>query len=376
MKLAILTQPISTNYGGILQAYVLQAVLRNLGHDVTILNFKEKTPTLYRKSIVFFKRFILRYFLGRKNIDFSFESKYEIMKNSLFRETFDFIATHFTNLSAPIYNRKDLVQITRHHFDGYVVGSDQVWRPVYSPDIEAFYIGFDHSDSVKRVAYAASFGVDKWEYSWWLTCKVRSLIRKFDCVSVRESSSVEICRKKLHVDAIQVLDPTMLWEESEYVREFGLKKHEIGNNFIVTYILDSNDEKLQLIQDIASFLSLEVKCLYKNGYQALHEPFSNPSPVYWLEAIYNSPFIITDSFHGCVFSILFKKQFIALVNSRRGTARFTSLLRQFGLEERLVNNNVLSMRKILEKSIDYDRVDVLLREKRMQSINYLKENLV
>ena len=374
MKLAILTQPISTNYGGILQAYVLQAFLRDLGHDVVILNFKEKKLNLYDKSVIFFKRFILRYFFGRKNIDFSFESKYEAIKPSLFKETFDFIDKYFTNLSSPIHNRRDLMRIVGHHFDGYIVGSDQVWRPIYSPDIKAFYIDFEHSDAVKRVAYAASFGVDKWEYSFWLTCKVRSLVKKFDCISVRESSGVEICRKRLKVDATQVLDPTMLWSEIKYVREFGLKKSEVNGNFIAAYILDLDDRKSCLIREVANHLALGVTNLYKNGYQALQESFSNPSPVCWLETIYNASFVVTDSFHGCVFAILFKKQFVVLGNSRRGTARFVSLLEQFDLLDRFVGDESF-MRNVLMKNIDYDRVHLLLEEKRIQSIGFLKESL-
>ena len=224
------------------------------------------------------------------------------------------------------------------------------------------------------MAYAASFGVDKWEYSFWLTCKVRSLVKKFDCISVRESSGVEICRKRLKVDATQVLDPTMLWSEIKYVREFGLKKSEVNGNFIAAYILDLDDRKSCLIREVANHLALGVTNLYKNGYQALQESFSNPSPVCWLETIYNASFVVTDSFHGCVFAILFKKQFVVLGNSRRGTARFVSLLEQFDLLDRFVDDESF-MRNVLMKNIDYDRVHLLLEEKRIQSIGFLKESL-
>ena len=96
------------------------------------------------------------------------------------------------------------------HFDAFVVGSDQVWRPRYNAYIPNLFLDFTEGMSVKRIAYAASFGTDQWEFSAEQTTISSFLAKKFDIVSVREASGIQLCKQNLGVDAIQVLDPSLL----------------------------------------------------------------------------------------------------------------------------------------------------------------------
>ena len=209
MKIGILTQPLQRNYGGILQCYALCEVLKGLGHEVCVLDRHHHTPFL-RKLLRSAKR-ILRYCLGA-------EKKENILSiwmtagqmRTISRHTSAFIDRHIPH-TRPLLRTKELRQAAgNEHIDAYVVGSDQVWRPVFSPCITNYYIDFDQRDHIIRIAYAASFGVDTWEYDRQAQQVCAGYAKKFDAISVREDSGVTLCRNYLGVAAEHVLDPTML----------------------------------------------------------------------------------------------------------------------------------------------------------------------
>src|SRR5690606_30541311 len=132
-------------------------------------------------------------------------------------------------------------------FSAVVVGSDQVWRPRYSPNIYNFFLDFlKNNSTIKKVAYAASFGTEDWEYTEEQTREARELIKHFNAVSVRESSGVLLCDKYLNrKDAVHVLDPTLLLKAEDYNQLINKTKKEIG---LFTYVLDETKEKLDFIK--------------------------------------------------------------------------------------------------------------------------------
>jgi polysaccharide pyruvyl transferase WcaK-like protein len=230
-------------------------------------------------------------------------------------------------------------------FDAFVVGSDQVWRPRYSPSILNFYLDFldDIKSPAKRIAYAASFGVDDWEYSSELTEKCKSLAQKFDSISVRERSAVELCRNKLGVPAEWVVDPTLLLEPADYGPLISWCEKKPATGCVLAYVLDPAPEKRSIAESVGRAVGANVFSI-KPEYsitQARAKDVAKcrfPSVEGWLQAFHDASFVVTDSFHGTVFSILFNKPFIAIGNSARGMARFKSLLSQFGLTDRLVES--------------------------------------
>ena len=193
MKVAILTLPLHTNYGGILQAYALQTVLEQLGHEVVVLE-QEKQPekmTLKRLLKLYIKR-IIKNLIGRKCFIF-YERRKEWEYPIISQHTQKFISEY---IHRKIINFKNLRE---NDFDAIVVGSDQIWRPCMFPNIENAYLKFTIDWDIKRISYAASLGVDNWEYSPEQTKECRRLIQKFNAIPVREKSSIDLLKKYFNV---------------------------------------------------------------------------------------------------------------------------------------------------------------------------------
>lgn len=239
------------------------------------------------------------------------------------------------------------------------------------------FLVFTEGWNIKRIAYAASFGSDEWEYTEENTKEAKQAIQKFDAVSTRELSGVTLCKDYLdYNDAVQVLDPTLLLDRKDYVHiiEESESIHEINGN-LMCYVLDYTNEKRQYISECAKVLEMipfETNSKYEVKGASLDE-IVQPPVEQWLRSFRDSSFVITDSFHACVFSILFHKPFVVIGNKSRGLARFQSLLSLFGLEYRMVTENYDV--SLCDSSIDWDRVDSKLKELRACSQTFLEKAL-
>ena len=264
-------------------------------------------------------------------------------------------------------------------FDAYIVGSDQCWRPKYNGQfLETMFLDFiGEGEKVKKIAYAVSFGAESWEYSEKQTSKCAELAKQFDLVTVREMSGINLCEKYLHVKAQHVLDPTLLLEKDDYVAL--MEGTSFNEGTLTTYILDKNIQTESFITNVEKITGLERIEInpkpfdYKKAKNNLtqYEKISVPD---WLSAIYHSKITIVDSFHGAVFSILFNKPFWVLGNQKRGMARFESLLKTFGLDNRMIDI-VQSNQVDLFQPIDWSRVNNVLSIKREESLNLLINSL-
>lgn len=228
----------------------------------------------------------------------------------------------------------DFSQLNEKDFDAIVVGSDQIWRPLYVKHIESAFLDFAQDWNIKRIAYAASFGTDKWEYTKLQNKHCRKLVQLFNAVSVREASGVKLCKEHFGVTAKHVLDPTMLLADEDYIKLFEENNTPKSQGNLLCYILDENEEKSRLIDLIAKQNNLTPFRINAKADYRFDIPVKDriqPSVEQWLRGFYDAEFVITDSFHACVFSILFKKPFVVYGNKKRGMSRFTSLLDMFGL---------------------------------------------
>jgi exopolysaccharide biosynthesis predicted pyruvyltransferase EpsI len=237
------------------------------------------------------------------------------------------------------------------------------------------------NDNVKRIAYAASFGVDDWEFSEEDTNVCRNLLQKFDAVSVRENSAVLLCEKYLNrADVMHVLDPTMLLDKEDYIHlvEKENEPKSLGNLFC--YILDEDEKKNEIIKTIAKqtnavpFTQMPKCRISQENLKDRLEDCVYPTVTAWLRAFMDAEMVVTDSFHGCVFSIIFNKPFIVYGNKGRGMARFHSLLSIFGLENRLITNSEDALR-VINEPINWETVNVKKKEWQEKSLNFLKTNL-
>lgn len=372
MKLGILTQPLHDNYGGLLQAYALKTTLHKMGHEVDIINRRKDNVSL--KHVL---KQRVKKFLGKA-------AKFELtaaQKKIVSQHTHYFAETYIKDITKPIYNSSDLRKLAGN-YDGFVIGSDQVWRPAYSPNIADYYLDFVDAPDVKGVAYAASFGVDTWEYTSEQTKICKENIYKIKGIAVREDSAVNLCREYLGAEAVHVIDPTMLLNKQNYI-DLISKENEVSlSGELMHYVLDSNEDKEKLIANVANLLNYEVFTAHqkkkpnKQNIQNI-EDFVFPKVTTWLNGFYSAKFIITDSFHGTVFSILFNKPFLVMANAKRGKARFESLLKMFGLEDRLIlDPKAVNPEKLNDlPPIDWERVNSVLANKRAFAMDFLKSNL-
>jgi len=305
-----------------------------------------------------------------------------VLSDNIFFNNWTFI-NKYIKISTEIDSNLGFEQFMQaHKFDVFVVGSDQTWRPKYSPNIYNYFLDFlDSTQQSKRcIAYAASFGTDAWEYSPEETQRVRNLIQKFSSISVREESGVTLCKEYLGVNADHVLDPTLLLDGADYKTSLNLEGNSTGLNSVYTYILDASESKSQFVEMMAGKLGLPVsKSQGKKKVKGFRksdrlEELVVPPIEDWLSGFMNADFIVTDSFHGTVFSILFNKPFVAIVNSERGAARFESLLGNLGISDRMVFEGANYSEKLL-KDIDYLQVNKRLSILRANSMQFLKKSL-
>lgn len=340
MKIAILTLPLHINYGGILQAYALQTVLQRMGHDVDVLQCaKHFRPINFMQLPLVYGKRLARKLLKdwRTPILYKKVAKKEIP--IIRRNTNRFIETYLN-----LREINSLDELSENEYDAFVVGSDQVWRYPYFRDmwfapITDAFLAFTKGWNVRRISYAASFGMDNIdEYSFGEKQKCAAAIRLFDAVSVREDSGVGICKNIMGIDASHVLDPTMLLSKDDYISLVEKSNVPRSPGDMLCYILDKTSFKSAMVEKIAKEKSLTpFNVIADTSNRALPiEKRVQPPVESWLRGFIDAKFVVTDSFHACVFSIIFGKPFLVIGNARRGMGRFVSLLKEFGLENHLI----------------------------------------
>ena len=380
MKIGILTQQLHANYGGLLQNYALQQVLIRAGHSVETLDWdapKSLHYSLYR--------------LKWRVLSMVFPDRYPKLKYQptaaenamMWRNTNRFISSYI-NRTRVIRSHKGFEKQAKiGKYDAYVVGSDQCWRPCYNAFLSSMYLDFAKDLNVMRIAYAASFGTDNWEYSQEQEEICASLAKKFELVTVREDSGVSICKQHLGVNAVHVLDPTMLLTKEDYIKLIESENEPPAAGTLFNYILDPDKDKSSFIKRVADEKQLTAfqvlpKCQAENrtkkDVKNNIEDCVFPGVTAWLQAFNDAEMTIVDSFHGMVFSIIFNKPFWVIGNERRGMSRFTSLLRVLHLEDRLLDSARLD-EVDLEKPIDWEEVNAILGKMRWECKELLLNEL-
>lgn len=381
MKIAILTQPLIQNYGGILQCYALQTILQNMGHEVVVLNrtynFSYKQIILQIGSLI--KSVILKFILRKKNkrlINPLLENYRELLEyNSPDPKRVNSFKKQYIRLSKGLWTSKDLGNYCKQNrFDVIIVGSDQVWRELYSPCITDYFLGFlSNKDKTKKIAYAASFGTSENPISYEGIKLCKKHINKFDAISTREISGVKLVKELFNKDASLVLDPTLLLSAEDYIQliKEDDSVSEMPHDTLTTYILDWSHKKKKCIDGIAA----ELKLLNRNDIypdDSSSYSFRMKSIPQWLASFRNARYVITDSFHGCVFSIIFRKDFAVIINNERGSDRFTSLLRILELEDRIISvDDKESIMPVLTTPIAYANVERKIEDMGKVSLSFL-----
>ena len=374
MRIAILSLNPRHNYGGILQSYALKKVLEGMGHDVRVICKERHVPEFGIKQIIRWPYRLLRKLMGSKDTRIFIEHYYNKQNDRKYQNTDKFVDKYLN----PRFVRS-LREIKEWEFDAFVVGSDQVWRPQYfktqfKAEMSDAYLSFTKGWDVKRIAYAASFGVDKWEYSEEETQRCAMLLSHFNSVSVREESGIRLCREYLgREDVICLCDPTILLTQEEYEEHITPDIPSYKGNLFV-YCLDVNKKLDALVSRISKEKGLTPFSIDSKFYPNYStDECVKASVESWIRAFNDAEFIITDSFHACVFSLIFHKPFVAIGNTDRGMARFESLLTVFRQTQRLLYSADDDFSDSIYLYVD--GADETLSQLRSKSIVFLENGL-
>lgn len=360
MRIGIITQPLYKNYGGILQNYALQQVLKKMGHTPITLVGLRYTKKEYINTVVA-TMFGRNRFLKLKDIPKSYKQR---MVPKL---TWRFVSRNI-NLSSSRYTHSES-GVLNEKLDAIIVGSDQVWRPQYNKAKHKAYLYanfLEHCQNltIKKVAYAASFGTSEWEFTKEQEERCARLIQQFDAVSVREESGVRLCADHLkRNDAVCVLDPTLLLEKKDYeVLCENIKPLKTQKKRLLAYLLDPTEELLRDLHNLAKKESMALTLVFADDDISF-------SVEEWLSLFRDADAVITNSYHGTIFSIIFQKPITTIINQDRGADRFNSLFSLLGIQHDNIVAKFPSSPYLKEAVIDID-------DAKKRSVDFLNKSLL
>lgn len=336
-KINLLTIHWGKSFGAVMQTYATCKLLEQAGHVVNVINLIHPKVKQYYKD---FKHWA--YF-------------WEEFQFWLFKKKY------FSKMTSKGYCIKD---IKLPEADYTIVGSDQVWNyDITSCFGYTFFLDFV-PDSQKRIAFCSSFGKKETNYPPEYKDKTKDCLSRFTALSVRENTGCDILKNEYNLDAVNLLDPTLLW--GDFAKIIKSKKEE---RTIFRFLLNNDEEALKCSQ----FISKEVGCpIYT---PTVFERLFVSGPVNWLNHINNSKYIITDSFHGVAMSIIFHKQFFVFCADQKKFTRLESLLQLLNLENRYVktSEDFVRRKEELLMAINYDVVDMILTEERKRSLRFIND---
>lgn len=342
------------NYGSLLQYFALQQYLKkHFNIDAFWVRYMFPAREMYMTTLKKCIRSLL-YGFHPDNIWRHFKTQIA------FRH---FMHEH-CNISPTKYDSIDKLKQFPPKADLYITGSDQVWGGWLEPN----YLTFAPQGK-KRIAYAASFG--KKELTEEHQLHIQSWIQSFDAVSVREASGVEICGK-MGIEAQHLPDPTLLVDDNDYLPA-DVKRIE-RTKYIFCYFINEKDPEYLRIKDIIDYSRTQKARLKITGIEGPETVIPSKylhqySPEAWLNHYKYAECIFTNTFHGTVFCIIFRKPFCVLFqkgNTIKQNERLHSILTMFGLQERIITSDK-SIKEIMEKPINWDRVEEIKQQQRMRS---------
>lgn len=377
-KICVLTQPLWNNYGALLQAWALQRVISKAGYEVVTDRFPKRFPSFWANNIDRAKRIVAHYLLGRKSVNpFPFYPSERDWK-TISENTETFVQNNISTIDffeGNVFPSESNIA----KFDTFIVGSDQVWRDSYGR-VESYFCDFAKGKNKKQISYAASFGLSSWQFDAKRTENLVRLATDFQAISVREDDAVALCDKYLKKEALNVLDPTLLLNSEDYDRLIEKADLSESEGDMMVYILDKNQEKQDLIDKVSRKLNLKAFTVMPDKVLGKDTRRCDSRCVYpkvekWLKGFKDSKFVLTDSFHGMVFAIIYRKPFAVIANKKRGVSRFTSLLSSLGLEDRLFFESAAMNLESVAMNLDFDKAERRLFEMKTLSLQFLISNL-
>lgn len=355
MKVGIVTFQHANNYGALLQSYALQRSVKKLGCECEIIAYSSsyiekpyRLSHLKNKGIMNYMIGVIGHicYLPRKRLCNKFR--------------------RYMSYSERVDEHN--VGKLNEQYDLFIAGSDQVWNYKLAGGDMNFFLAFV-SDDRKKNSYAASIGLDDIEPS--MREVYRQNLATFAHISVREIRAQEILKQLGDIESQVVLDPTLLLDEEEWeaIAREPMKKEE----YILAYQLGVSGRFTKYVRTLAKEKRMKVKYIpFPLGGVCASRWMLTIGPAEWVGLFKNASYVVTDSFHGAVFSALFQRQFVIEVNEKNKAVggRLYEFMRRFGLEDRMLNRrrNIL-----IDEKIDYSKVKLLVKKARKESLDYLRK---
>lgn len=356
----IITFHRAANYGAVLQSYALQQTLGSIGVESEIIDYRcEHIEQHYSPkpsvSIKHTKHFVLELM--------------EAPQKSKIRKKFDGFLNNYLHLSQKM-TRGDLSKLV-NKYDTVICGSDQVWNPISTNSDYSYFLDFVSSDK-KKLSYAASIGIDEWEKS--SSNVIKEYLKSFDAISIREPSSLKMVESVYDGDVVVNVDPTVLLEASKW-EELAEESNRKENGFVFVYMMQPSDNLYKVAEDLAREKGLDIISISMSGRKCpIGRNLKGASVNDYLWFIKNASYIVTNSFHGLIFSMIFEKRFYwdYQLGKSMSNARFDMLSKQYGIGCRCFDDN----KKLNDyKELDFREIKEIMKSQKTESIQYLEKNV-
>lgn len=366
MKIGITTFNWANNYGAMLQAYALQSFLCARGHTVEIVRYCVGLPPAG------LRKWIARTLYGCV-------SKWEVTYKEYIFEQF---RQRYLMRTPEVFRSINDLKNIADRFDMLITGSDQVWNPSLLAQVDhlddLYFLSFAGTRT-RRISYAASFGCsekgmmnEEWQNI------ISQKLQNMDRISVREESGLDVIQSLgVSTNAVHVVDPTLLLGKMDYEKMVGRGK--TSRDFLFSYMLHGMEQDAEsLCGQISETLKLKrLKCDARKT--AVHKGYTLPSPIGWLQQIRDASFMVTNSFHGVAFCLIFHIPFIAVLlggDISSMNARVVDLLKAVGLTDRIILPQHNTPAEFFNKEINWCNVDQQISSMRAKSVNFLARETV
>ncbi len=384
MKIGITTcWQSSDNYGQQLQCWALQRYLEHRGHEPFLIRY---APVGASVGLVRRVWDALKYRMRtpKETVRRAHENAALYQQNAALdgQRMFGAFRSQHLRSTPVVYHSVEELRAQAPEADAYITGSDQVWHDAYDdPNIAGWFLDFGGKE-VKRISYAASIGRELSEAD---RQTLRGYLRRFDHVSVREESVRDLCRS-LGIEPVSMaIDPTLLLDVSDYGAIEADGHNETSSPYAFVYAINVQDEKdayLDIIGPALKAQGLEMKAVASSGYLPARpsicgQPIIRATIPEWLSLVKNASVVLTTSFHGVVFSLLYHRPFYAFLLAgefAKANDRIFTLLNRLGLAHRIIDS-VQAAESLPQEPIAWDEVDRRLDEYRQQSMTFLEEAL-
>lgn len=357
MKIGILTFHRAINYGAVLQCYALQETLKRLGHEVEVINYQQ--PRVERTDRKPFesgdKMRLLKGLHLRSWWNYDKDKAIVLERRSHFD---DFLAKHFT-LTEPC-----TLETVPQDFDAYVIGSDQVWNSHICDGLDPVFWGtFKHRPNSKIISIAASTSYK--DITKFSRQEVESLLSNFDALSSREQEVVDYINKDLNVNSVAqvVLDPTLL--ANKEVWDGMLNDKYKDKKYVLYFAARTYQPNPSIIKQKATALANEMGC------EVMTINFNEDTPEDFVSKFRYASAVVTSSFHGVAFSLIFNRNLYAIMYGDEQDARYVNVLKSIGAEKMLYEVT----QDLLLEEFNFNKINSNLDKLQIESITYLKNVL-